>query len=242
MYRDIGDLVKSHRDFAAAIEADPRDADAYNNRCYLNILFGHYQEAIEDATSALALISTHLNALVNRGRAYQLLHRPEASAADLNAAILVATSKLESQSTPDYRVHHARGRAYRLLNQHLRAVDDLTTALVLCPKADCAIYLADRSYAFAEMGRYQECLADLLAATQMRPLGTVVLSLDSIRVNATERAVSCLTLKLYHTVIRPEATKELLRCARVSFEGQSLEGESFVLVMLVVLIRLGYHR
>ena len=76
-YLALGDAAYERGDCAAAVEAysraidlDPADAEAYNNRAYVRMRQQRYADALPDLDRAIALRPTYVHALMNRGDIY----------------------------------------------------------------------------------------------------------------------------------------------------------------------------
>jgi tetratricopeptide (TPR) repeat protein len=64
---DRGDYTGAIAEYTRAIEADPANAQAYNNRAYTYMRLEDYAPALADLDEALRLRPDYVNALINRG-------------------------------------------------------------------------------------------------------------------------------------------------------------------------------
>ncbi|EJW10636.1 hypothetical protein A33M_4323 [Rhodovulum sp. PH10] len=74
-------------DFGRAIRLDPRDAEAYNNRCFTRAVLDQLDDAVADCDEALRLRPDYVDALDSRGLAHLKLGRYDAAIADYDKAI-----------------------------------------------------------------------------------------------------------------------------------------------------------
>jgi tetratricopeptide (TPR) repeat protein len=70
-----------------AIQLDPTNASAYNNRCTANIYKSLYAQAIADCSQAIALQRGYVNAFDNRGLAYERSGRSDLAISDYRSAL-----------------------------------------------------------------------------------------------------------------------------------------------------------
>jgi Tfp pilus assembly protein PilF len=71
---DRGDCGKAISDYTKAIELDPKYAEAYNNRAYVNMRMRAYANALSDLNRALELRPNYVHALMNRGDIYNFYY------------------------------------------------------------------------------------------------------------------------------------------------------------------------
>ncbi len=81
------DFKKKIEIYTKAIELDPKNADAYNNRGYAKNVFGQHREAIEDFDKAIAVRPNYSMAFCNRGYTKQLLGQHAGAILDFEKAI-----------------------------------------------------------------------------------------------------------------------------------------------------------
>jgi tetratricopeptide (TPR) repeat protein len=75
------------KDYSRAIELNPKDAQAFNNRCWVNVALGLGQLAIADCDEALRLQPQYADALDSRGLANLMLGRLDPAIADFSGAL-----------------------------------------------------------------------------------------------------------------------------------------------------------
>ena len=80
-------------DFNKAIDVDPMDALAYNNRAELREILGEYKLAIEDLNIAIKLDSNYASAYLNRGFLQKIFGKDTLALADYDRAIDIDDSQ-----------------------------------------------------------------------------------------------------------------------------------------------------
>src|SRR5262249_55209506 len=93
----------------AAIERNPRNARAYNERGKVYARMGKLREALADYTKALEIEPTFTQALGNRGLAYRDAKQYQLAIDDFNR-VLAARPELA-------KAYHDRGETYRQMGQ-----------------------------------------------------------------------------------------------------------------------------
>ena len=63
----LGDYEGAIEDYNKSISLNPNDAEAFNNRANIRMLFGDYNSAIDDYNLAIKLKENYSIALYNRG-------------------------------------------------------------------------------------------------------------------------------------------------------------------------------
>ena len=112
--------------FNKAIELNPKDAVAYNNRGAAYGQAGNYKQQIEDCNKAIELNSKDAVAYNNRGVAYGELGNYEQEIEDCSKAI---------ELNPKLAVaYYHRGIAYQKLGNRKQATKDKNKAYALNPK------------------------------------------------------------------------------------------------------------
>lgn len=87
--------------FTAAINLDPKFAEAWNRRATLNYAMGRYDDSVRDIRETLALESRHFGALSGLGLIYDALDKPEGAlkayreAVSINPHIPHAVQRIE---------------------------------------------------------------------------------------------------------------------------------------------------
>ena len=112
--------------FNKAIELNPKDAVAYNNRGAAYGQTGNYKQQIEDSTKALQINPKDAVAFNNRGVAYGELGNYEQEIEDCTKAI---------ELNPKLAVaYYHRGIAYHKLGNRKQAIKDKSKAYALNPR------------------------------------------------------------------------------------------------------------
>ena len=112
--------------FNKAIELNPKDAVAYNNRGAAYGQTGNYKQQIEDSTRALQINSKDAVAFNNRGVAYGELGNYEQEIEDCTKAI---------ELNPNLAVaYYHRGIAYHKLGNRKQSIKDKSKAYSLNPR------------------------------------------------------------------------------------------------------------
>jgi len=121
-----GDYDAALAAFTRALQADPKDTEAYNNRGSIYTVKGNYNQALADFTMALELNPKYTKAYYNRALAYYYLSNYDGAIADLTKAI--------GLNPKDTEAYNNRGLAYDKKKNFDKAVDDFNMALSLNPK------------------------------------------------------------------------------------------------------------
>ena len=117
-------LAKNYWD--KAIAANPKNAEAYNNRGLALYELKLYQQAIEDFSQALRINPQYAEALNNRGNAYYQLDQYEKAEADFNQSL---------QLKPRYsKAHLNRGLVYFQMQKREQSCEDFRRA---CDLGEC---------------------------------------------------------------------------------------------------------
>ena len=145
--------------FADAIELNPNDAEAYNNRGGAYIKKGDYDRAIEDCTKAIQLNPSYAGAYNNRGVAYRYK-------GDFNRALEDCTKAIDLN--PSYAgAYNNRGTVYGETGDYNRAIKDHTKAIQLEPN-DADAY-NNRGVAYRYKGDFNRALEDCTKAIDLNP-------------------------------------------------------------------------
>ncbi len=108
-----------------AIERNPRNARAFNERGKVYARMGRLEEAVVDYTRALEIEPAFAQALGNRGMAHRELRQFQAALADLDRLIAMR---------PDLaKAYHDRGETYRQMGLLTQATADYSKAAQLDP-------------------------------------------------------------------------------------------------------------
>lgn len=137
--------------------ADPKTAEAYNERGNLRLHAGRYDQAIRDYTEAIKLDASLTVALVNRGWAFVWKEDYRTARRDFDAAV--------QQEPENATAYEGRGLCSRELGQLDEAIDDFTEAIRRAP--DDADLYQRRANAFKLKERPEEELADRNRAVEL---------------------------------------------------------------------------
>jgi tetratricopeptide (TPR) repeat protein len=185
-------ILDSARDFyAAALAENPRSASVHNGlasaKYYLSVMAANpnfdrlhgikdpkqyiksqYDSAIAEYTNAVALDSSRVDALTNRGVIRDLNGDHEAALADYTAAIRIKPAYAEAYAK--------RGATFKSLGNFKDALADYTAAI----KLDSGSYEFDPTLHFAnayfgrgnvefQVGRYEDAIADFDSTLALMP-------------------------------------------------------------------------
>jgi tetratricopeptide (TPR) repeat protein/SH3-like domain-containing protein len=167
--------------FTKALEEDPRNAEAFNQRGFAWFLKGDYDRATEDYTAAIEIDPRFADAYNNRGAARYEKGDYDGAIADYTLALKDVISYLESESsqTPDNKprykdinpvfakVYINRGSAWHHKGNYNRAVADYTTALEIQPRSARA-YI-NRGIALSQIRDYGLAVSDYEKALEINP-------------------------------------------------------------------------
>lgn len=149
-----GQMEEAIQEYSKAIDKDPRNAAAYNNRGIVYDDLEQYERAIEDYDKAIELNPNNVLAYNNRGVAYDNLGEYEKAIEDYDKAI-----KLD----PDYAAaYNNRGVIYNALGQYEKAIECYTQAIKLDPQYKTAYQ--NRAEAYRAIGKKELAEADEKAA------------------------------------------------------------------------------
>jgi tetratricopeptide (TPR) repeat protein len=85
-----GDYRRAIQDYSQAINLDPSNATAFDNRCWTRATLGLVGEALQDCDQSLNLRPNHAATLATRGFTYLKSGDLEAGIGDFNAALAIA--------------------------------------------------------------------------------------------------------------------------------------------------------
>jgi len=142
-----------------AIELNPENAKAYNNRglAYMNL--EEYEKAISDYNKAIELNPEDADVYNNRGDAYRNLKEYEEAIGDYNKAI---------ELNPEHaNAYNNRGLAYMNLEEYGTAIRDYNKAIELNSKFATAYY--NRGIAFSYLKGYEKAISDYNKAIELNP-------------------------------------------------------------------------
>ena len=137
-------------DFTHAIELEPQDAAAYNNRGNALRHLERYNEALADYARAIELNPQYAAAYNNRGGALNHMGRHKDAIADYTRAI-----ELNPQ---DAAAYNNRGSVLHILGRHEKAILDLTRAIELNLQHAGARF--NRGNVLHILGRHEDAISD----------------------------------------------------------------------------------
>jgi tetratricopeptide (TPR) repeat protein len=135
------------------------NSTAYVVRGNLQFDAGHYTEAVEAYTQALALEPDDDEIYLSRGRAYMWMDEYELALADFERAV-----ELDDDNEDAY---YERGNAYSWLSQYEEAVENYDRAIQL--DDNTAYFYADRGNAYTWLNEYEQALEDYNNALRLDP-------------------------------------------------------------------------
>jgi tetratricopeptide (TPR) repeat protein len=154
-----GDHQGAISDFTKAIEIDPKNTDAYNNRGNARYALGDKPGAIADYSKAIEINPKYAAAYNNRGNARYALGDKPGAIADYNRAIKI---------DPKYALAYAnRGNARYALGDKPGAIADYNRAIKIDPKYALAYY--NRGVARSDLGDKPGAIADYSKAIEINP-------------------------------------------------------------------------
>jgi len=164
--------------YSKAIEADPKNVQAYEGRADSYESLKHYDKAIADLTQSIAVEPQNVSAYKNRASIYYYhLDEGDRAIADLTEAINLATkekseSRKRSPNLPDYKYYFVhllykfRANVFLELEQFDRAIDDANQLITLRPEA---VSYHFRAGIYQEAKQYENAIADENQAIAMLP-------------------------------------------------------------------------
>jgi tetratricopeptide (TPR) repeat protein len=170
----MGEYEKAEADYTRAIELDPKDAVAYNNRGANYNAMGEYEKAEADYTRAIELDPKDAVAYNNRGANYNAMGEYEKAEADYTRAI---------ELDPDYAgAYFNRGNNYNAMGEYEAALMDFEHAADLITHPGIH-YNGARAH--AQLGRVEDACTWLEEAIvlvdQLRDYARTDPNLDPIR-------------------------------------------------------------
>jgi Flp pilus assembly protein TadD len=157
-----GEHDKAIEVYTKAIELDPNDAEAYNNRGLEYHNKGQYDSAIGDYTKAIELDPNYFYAYNNRGNAYANKGQYDSAIEDYNKAIAL---------NPNYAsVYNNRGTAYSDNGQYDSAIEDFNKAIVLNPNYASAYN--NRGIVYDKKSQYDKAIENYNKAIELDPNDT----------------------------------------------------------------------
>ena len=154
----LGQIDKAIEAYSHAIELNPDNAEAYNNRGGAYDIKGETDRAIEDFNKAIDLKPDDTIPYNNRGGAYSDKGEYNRAIEDCNKAM---------ELNPDYAyAYNNRGLAYRGKNDYNRAIVDFNMAIDL--KQDYAYVYNNRGNVYSDIGDFARAIADFNTAIDLK--------------------------------------------------------------------------
>ena len=155
----LGQIDGAIEAYSLAVELNPRDTDAYNNRGVAYNSKGEYGLAIKDFNQAMQLNPIDAAAHNNRGTTYVDIDEVERAIRDFNHAI---------QLNPNEdKTYNNRGIAYHKQGDYNLAIEDFNHAIQLRPDDANAYY--NRGNAYCDKGEYDRAIKDFNTAIKHEP-------------------------------------------------------------------------
>ncbi len=155
----LGDFEGAVREYTEAIELDPTDAPAYNNRGLARRVLKDFQGAIRDCDRAIELDPKLAEPRYSRGIARQEIKDYDGAIQDFTAAI---------ELNPKHALAYSnRGFARRELGDHNGAIRDFSTAIELDPAH--ALSYANRAASRARLKDPEGAIRDCDRAIELDP-------------------------------------------------------------------------
>ena len=143
--------------YTAAIDLNPENANAYNNRGVAYKNKGEIDAAIQDYNKAIDLNPEHADAYNNRGVAYANKGEIDAAIQDYNKAIDLNPEHADA--------YNNRGVAYKDKGEFDMAIQDFNKAIDLNPENAKAYN--NRGVAWLHLREWEKAKADLITAKNM---------------------------------------------------------------------------
>ena len=151
------DYETALKNYDVAIQLNPNNFEAYNNRgvAYKNL--GQYERAIQDYDKAIELNPNYDNAHNNRGNAYRLLKQYEQAIQDYGKAIELNPNNADAWN--------GRAITYFQLKKYEQALDDFNKVIELAPKFSTAYY--NRGICYQRLGDNDKAQAEFSKAKEL---------------------------------------------------------------------------
>lgn len=159
LYNESGDFEKSIWSYDKALNLNPNEASAYNNRGMALYSLGRYEPAIQDYSKAIELKPDEASGYGNRGLAYFYLGNYEAAIKDYDKALELSPNNA--------MVYNDRGAAYNHLDQYERAIQDYSKSIELEPNQ--AIAYDNRGSTYYAIRQYELAISDFNMAIEIDP-------------------------------------------------------------------------
>ena len=156
MLKQIDDALKA---YSRAIELNPNNTAAFNNRGVAYHGKGKLDLAVKDYNIAIKLNPDDANAYSNRGNVYREMGEFNRAIDDTNTAI-----KLNPNCTEAY---NNRGAAFGAKGQVDLAIKDCSKAIELNP--NCTVAYSNRGNAYCIKGKFDLAIGDYTKAIRLNP-------------------------------------------------------------------------
>ncbi|MBL8662004.1 MAG: tetratricopeptide repeat protein, partial [Candidatus Odyssella sp.] len=143
-------------DYDIVIQANPRDADAYWGRAWINLELGQLDAALADADRSVALGPRSAHGFAMRAKIRAARGEFERAIADRTQAVVVTAAPKDKA-----QAHIERAETFRAAGRLADGIRDLDLALGLDPESARA--RLRRGTFHAEAGRYDDAHADFTA-------------------------------------------------------------------------------
>lgn len=140
-------------DYDIVIQANPRDADAYWGRAWINLELGQLDAALADADRSVALGPRSAHGFAMRAKIRAARGEFERAIADRTQAVVVAAAPKDKA-----QAHIERAETFRAAGRLADGIRDLDLALGLDPESATA--RLRRGTFHAEAGRYDDAFTD----------------------------------------------------------------------------------
>ena len=155
----LGQIDGAIEAFSLAVELNPLDADAYNNRGVAYDSKGEYGLAIKDFNQAMHLNPSDAAAYNNRGSVYVDIDKVDLAIKGFNAAIRLNPN--------EDKFYNNRGIAYHKQGDYNLAIKDFNHAIRLRPDDANAYY--NRGNAYCDKGDHGQAIKDFDTAIKHAP-------------------------------------------------------------------------
>ena len=189
---DLGRFEEAIEDYSKAIELDPDNPHAFNNRGCAYSGLGLYSEAIENLSIAIEMSPENAYSYNNRGCAYASLEDYPNAIADYNQAIKL--------NPDDADFHNNLGSTYDSLGLYDKALDEFNEAIKLNESHPEAYN--NRGHTYLGLKNYPKAMDDLIKAIELnsnsasshRHLGNTYFGMGDLK-NALEELSLAISMK-----------------------------------------------
>lgn len=161
------------RYFTQAIKENPKDADAYAQRAFCNVMLDRNKEAFSDCNTAIKLDSNKREAYVMRGYLYMTMNEFKKGIDDCTRAM--NTEEADNSFAHRYQEYTNRGKAYKILGNREQARID--------QKDFETLMLVKSARQAREEGRLEEAVRALTTVIQRFPKNKYAYQMRGIMYN-----------------------------------------------------------